>query len=56
MSERRRRWRPPYHRGPLMDANGQVVGINTAAASTAESIGFAIAIGQAEPILEPLAS
>lgn len=42
--------------GPLMDANGKVVGINTAGASTAENIGFAIAIDVAEPILQRLAT
>lgn len=42
--------------GPLMDANGKVVGINTAGASTAENIGFAIAIDEAEPILQRLAA
>lgn len=42
--------------GPLVDAGGRVVGINTAAASTAENIGFAIAIDQAAPILRQLSS
>ena len=41
--------------GPLVEADGRVVGINTAAASSAESIGFAIAIDDAAPILRQLA-
>jgi serine protease Do len=40
--------------GPLVEADGRVIGINTAAASTAENIGFAIAIDQAVPILRQL--
>jgi S1-C subfamily serine protease len=40
--------------GPLVEADGQVIGINTAAASTAENIGFAIAIDEAAPILRQL--
>lgn len=47
--------------GPLVDAGGEVVGINTAVASSgggtaAENIGFAIAIDQALPIIESLRS
>ena len=38
--------------GPLVDLNGQVVGINTAGAGAAENIGFAIAIDRARPIIE----
>jgi S1-C subfamily serine protease len=43
--------------GPLIDEAGQLVGINTAgaSASSAENIGFAIAIDEALPIAERLA-
>jgi S1-C subfamily serine protease len=47
--------------GPLLDPNGKVIGVNTAAASQAEGIGFAIPIDIAKPLLaqasagEPLA-
>ena len=34
--------------GPLVDMAGQVVGINSAGADTAENIGFAIAIDAAK--------
>jgi len=37
--------------GPLVDLNGNVVGINTAGNSQAQNIGFAIAIDGAKPIL-----
>jgi serine protease Do len=37
--------------GPLLDASGRVIGINTASASSAEGIGFAIAIDQAASIM-----
>ncbi|MGH9178063.1 MAG: S1C family serine protease, partial [Acidimicrobiales bacterium] len=45
--------------GPLVNAVGQVIGINTAVASSgrsgaAENIGFAIAIDQAMPVVERL--
>jgi putative serine protease PepD len=45
--------------GPLVNAAGQVIGINTAVASSgggtaAENIGFAIAIDQAMPVVERL--
>jgi putative serine protease PepD len=45
--------------GPLVDARGRVVGINTAVASggggtAAENIGFAIAVDQALPVVERL--
>ena len=45
--------------GPLVNATGQVVGMNTAIATsnsgnTAENIGFAIAIDQARPVIEQL--
>jgi len=38
--------------GPLVDLNGNVVGINTAGNSQAQNIGFAIAIDGAKPILQ----
>lgn len=43
--------------GPLIDSDGRLVGINTAAASaaSAENIGFAIAIDEALPVIEELA-
>ncbi len=47
--------------GPLLDAGGNVIGINTAIARSAEGIGFAIPIDVAKPIMgqaragEPLA-
>lgn len=37
--------------GPLLDANGRVVGINTAAVSSADGLGFAIPIDEAASIL-----
>jgi S1-C subfamily serine protease len=41
--------------GPLLNADGEVVGINTAGAALAENIGFAIAIDGAKPVLDQLA-
>lgn len=38
--------------GPLVDLSGRVVGINTAGTTTAENIGFAIAIDAAIPTIE----
>jgi S1-C subfamily serine protease len=40
--------------GPLVDLEGRVVGVNTAGvpATTAENIGFAIAIDRARPVIE----
>jgi S1-C subfamily serine protease len=38
--------------GPLVDASGQVIGINTASAQTATGIGFAIPINVAKPIMQ----
>jgi S1-C subfamily serine protease len=38
--------------GPLLDSGGNVIGINTAIASSAEGIGFAIPINLAKPIME----
>jgi S1-C subfamily serine protease len=37
--------------GPLLDASGRVIGINTASAASAEGIGFAIPIDQAASIM-----
>ncbi len=37
--------------GPLVNLAGQVVGINTAGAGSAENIGFAIQIDSAEPVI-----
>lgn len=38
--------------GPLFNAEGKVIGINTAKMSTAEGLGFAIPINTAKPIIE----
>lgn len=38
--------------GPLLNVNGEVVGVNTAIAGGAENIGFAIAIDAVEPLIE----
>jgi S1-C subfamily serine protease len=40
--------------GPLLDAAGNVVGVNTAIASEAQSIGFAIAIAPARGLIDQL--
>ena len=40
--------------GPLVNLNGEVVGINTLGATDAQGIGFAIAIDDARPIIEQL--
>ena len=40
--------------GPLVDAAGEVVGINTAVAGDAQNIGFSIAITPAKPIIDEL--
>jgi putative serine protease PepD len=47
--------------GPLIDASGSVIGINTAVAASsrstsAENIGFAIAIDSAKPVIESMRS
>jgi len=42
--------------GPLVDLNGNVIGINTAKIQSAEGIGFAIAINQAKQIVQQLLS
>ena len=38
--------------GPLLNASGEVVGVNTATASTAEGIGFAIPMKAAQSLIE----
>jgi S1-C subfamily serine protease len=38
--------------GPLVTADGQVVGINTAVAGDAQNIGFALAIDRVKPVVE----
>ena len=40
--------------GPLLDAAGRVIGINSATSTNGQNIGFAIAIGPAEPVLRQL--
>ena len=40
--------------GPLINSSGEVIGINTAKASTAEGLGFAIPINTALPIIEEI--
>src|SRR5690606_23084488 len=40
--------------GPLVNAAGQVVGINTAIVADAQNLGFSIAIDRAGPIIEEL--
>ncbi len=40
--------------GPLINSSGQVIGINTAKASSAEGLGFAIPINTAIPIIEQI--
>ncbi|MFN2505062.1 MAG: S1C family serine protease, partial [Acidimicrobiales bacterium] len=42
--------------GPLVNAGGQVVGINTAVAGDAQNIGFAISIDRAKPVIEDMRS
>ncbi|HET8570348.1 MAG TPA: trypsin-like peptidase domain-containing protein [Candidatus Limnocylindria bacterium] len=38
--------------GPLLDSSGQVIGINTAVAGSAQGIGFAIPIDVARPLMQ----
>lgn len=40
--------------GPLVDAQGNVIGVNTAVAGDAQNIGFALAIDNVKPILDDL--
>lgn len=40
--------------GPLLNSRGQVIGINTAKASSGEGMGFAIPINVAKPIVEQI--
>ncbi|MED5540878.1 MAG: trypsin-like serine protease, partial [Actinomycetota bacterium] len=40
--------------GPLVNENGEVIGVNTAIAGNAEGIGFAISIDHARPVIETL--
>jgi putative serine protease PepD len=40
--------------GPLVNAAGQVVGMNTAIVADAQNLGFSIAIDRAQPIIEQL--
>ncbi len=40
--------------GPLVNAAGQVVGVNTAIVADAQNLGFSIAIDRARPIIEDL--
>jgi S1-C subfamily serine protease len=40
--------------GPLVNAAGQVIGINTATSGAAQNIGFAIAIDNAKPVIDQL--
>jgi len=42
--------------GPLVNAAGQVVGVNTAIVADAQNLGFSIAIDRARPIIEDLES
>jgi putative serine protease PepD len=42
--------------GPLVNAAGQVVGMNTAIVADAQNLGFSIAIDAAQPIIEALKS
>jgi S1-C subfamily serine protease len=40
--------------GPLIDAQGRVIGVNTAIDASAQNIGFAIPISRAEPVIVDL--
>jgi len=42
--------------GPLLNARGQVIGINTAKMTSAEGLGFSIPINEAKPILSKIVS
>jgi S1-C subfamily serine protease len=40
--------------GPLVNASGEVVGINTALAGDSQNVGFAISVDSAKPVIEEL--
>jgi serine protease Do len=40
--------------GPLIDAQGKVIGVNTAIDASAQNVGFAIPISRAIPVIEDL--
>lgn len=40
--------------GPLLDSSGKVIGINTAIASRAQNIGFAISINEAKSVIDSI--
>jgi S1-C subfamily serine protease len=42
--------------GPLVNASGEVIGINTAVAADGQNIGFAISIDSVQPLIEKLRS
>ncbi len=42
--------------GPLLNSSGQVIGLNTAIATDAQNIGFAIAIDAVKPLIEQIQS
>ena len=42
--------------GPLINSNGEIIGINTVKITTAEGIGFAVPINVVKPILQKLES
>ena len=42
--------------GPLLNARGEVVGVNTAIISNAENVGFAIAIDAVKPLIDEITS
>jgi putative serine protease PepD len=42
--------------GPLVDAAGEVIGVNTAVAGSAQNIGFALAIDSVKPLIEKVKS
>jgi putative serine protease PepD len=42
--------------GPLVDAAGEVIGVNTAVAGSAQNIGFALAIDSVKPLIDKVKS
>jgi len=42
--------------GPLVNASGQVIGVNTAVAGAAQNIGFALAIDRVKPVIDNIRS